>query len=107
MATDISTLLREAETHSADTPEFQDRSDAAACMFPIAPGSRLEYLEAVRLGHPPIAARPDSTVAILVVRRPSWCALAPKMAMLAPRRVSRRAAWRERSKVHEWRRFRS
>ncbi len=53
MATDISALLREVETHSADTPEFQDRSDAAACMFPIAPGSRLEYLEAVRLGQPP------------------------------------------------------
>jgi hypothetical protein len=52
MATDISALLREAETHSADTPEFQDWSDAAVCMFPIAPGSTLECLEAVRFDYP-------------------------------------------------------
>jgi len=52
MATDISALLREAETHSADTPEFQDWSDAAVCTFPIAPGPTLECLEAVRFDYP-------------------------------------------------------
>lgn len=52
MATDISALLREAEAHSADTPEFQDWSDEAVCMFPISPGSTLECLEAVRFDYP-------------------------------------------------------
>lgn len=52
MESDISVLLREAETHGADTPEFEAWSDAAVSAFAIEPLSELACFEITRFDYP-------------------------------------------------------
>ena len=52
MTTDITALLAEAETYSADTRDFEAWSDAKVLEFNITPRSTLDCFEVVRFDYP-------------------------------------------------------